>query len=75
MAEELNIVLEHLRDLRERIDTVDEKVTRTDERIIAISHHMAGFMTNLNHQEEEFAKVKNRLDRIEERLGLVEDPH
>lgn len=75
MAEELNIVLEHLRALRDGQEQLDRKAALIDDKITTIGHHMSGFMTHLSCHDDEMAEVKSRIERIEKRLGLIDDVH
>ena len=67
-----NILLEHLRAIRtdmsrmaDRMDTITAEVRATRQTVSAI----AGLQ---DHDHEDIAVIKTRLDRIEQRLALVD---
>lgn len=67
-----NIVLEHLKAIRSDMSELTNGQKLTNERLSAIEHHMAGFhITGANHSEE-LDTLKERIDRIEKRLQLVD---
>lgn len=68
-----NIVLEHLRALRADTAALRQGQTHTNERLTAIEHHMAGFFGTSRLQEELITDLTERLERVERRLGLVDE--
>jgi tetrahydromethanopterin S-methyltransferase subunit G len=71
MTEETTqLVLEHLRHMRQRLHRVDEKVDTVILRLGIIEGHVANFHVSEAGQNLEIDRVKMRLDRIEKRLDL-----
>jgi tetrahydromethanopterin S-methyltransferase subunit G len=71
MTEEATqLVLEHLRHMRQRLGRVDEKVDTVILRLGIIEGHVANFHVSEASQHLEIDRVKTRLDRIEKRLEL-----
>ena len=79
MAEPDNIVLEHLRAIREDVQQI--RAEQRDQRM-----RLASIERILSHQEHEtaelrvvmnarFDRVHDRLDRIERRLNLADAPN
>lgn len=66
------LVVEILRKIQTDIAALREGQSTTNQRLSAIEHHMAGFHVNVAHQSEEVIALKNRIDRIERRLGLAD---
>ena len=44
----------------------------TNERLGAIEHHMAGFHVTVSSHNEEIDTMKERIERIERRLEIIE---
>jgi tetrahydromethanopterin S-methyltransferase subunit G len=73
MTEEMtNLVLEHLRHIRTKVDTLDERVGRVEIRLSAVEGHLGSVLTSEAAQNAELDKIGRRLDRIEHRLELTE---
>lgn len=70
MAEEFNIILEHLRALRGDVGEMKQDIHLIRNDMSSLKSHMAGFMTHENVQDEEIAMLKARLSRVEARLSL-----
>lgn len=71
MADEnTNVVLEHLRHIRNRIDRLDEKVDTVILRLGVIEGHVANFHVSKAGQNHEIDRLKSRVDSIERRLEL-----
>ena len=63
--ETTNLILEHLRHMRGKLDRVAEEVTDLKLRMSAVESHLAV-------QQMEFVQINRRLDRSDERLGRIE---
>ena len=78
VSEPDNIVLEILRRLQDGqsglLDRVEFGFQQTNERLAAIEHHMAGFHTSLMRFNDDVDDLKVRVNRIERRLDLVDEP-
>jgi predicted nucleic acid-binding Zn-ribbon protein len=73
MANELdNIVLEHLRHIRSKVDTTAQDVTDIKVQLAAMQQHMAGFHAVIAIHSDELNQLRQRIDRIEKRLDLAD---
>jgi tetrahydromethanopterin S-methyltransferase subunit G len=71
MTEEMtHLVLEHLRHIRVKVDSLDERVGRVEVRLSAVEGHLGGLIVSEAAQNAEIDKIGRRLDRIEQRLEL-----
>ncbi|RYD89014.1 MAG: hypothetical protein EOP50_18155 [Sphingobacteriales bacterium] len=75
MAEDFNLVLEHLRAIRGDVSELKEGQRRVEQRLTSVERHLAQFHTDMTNQREEMDGMKQRLDRIETRLGLHDPQH
>ncbi len=69
-----NIMLEILKKLQAGQSRLEDGQRQTNERLAAIEHHMAGFHLSLTTHTDEMDTLKSRIDRIERRLELADDP-
>ena len=67
-----NIVLEHLRAIRSDITDLKTDVRGIREDVRSVKQHMAGFMTHENIQDDDIIHIKDRLNRIERRLDIID---
>jgi hypothetical protein len=73
MADEpINLVLEHLRRIDRKADTVIEEVRGLSLRIGAVERVLSGHAVSEFQQNEALDRLKARVDRIERRLELNE---
>ena len=72
MVEPDNLVLEQLRVIRGEMGKLVSEMQTMRVEMTAMSQHMAGMLTIQEHDHVDIAGIKNRLDRIEKRLELVE---
>lgn len=73
MTDEMtNLVLEHLRHIRTKVDRIDERVDRVEIRLSAVGGHLANVMVSEAAQNSAIDHMSRRLERIEQRLELVE---
>lgn len=70
MAEEANLVLEHLQHIRAVVDETREDVKRLVLRTGLIEQNFATTRVSEAGQNLEIDRIKSRLDRIERRLEL-----
>ena len=68
-----NLILEHLRAIREVLDKHTQAFGDIQLRLSGIETHMAGFQITEVRQSNEIDQLKARMDRIEKRLELVSD--
>ena len=67
-----NIVLEHLRHIRARVDGLTDDMRQVILRLGAIERHVAGLHISDVSQNAEIDMLKTRLDRVERRLELAD---
>jgi tetrahydromethanopterin S-methyltransferase subunit G len=73
MTEETtNLVLEHLRHIRTKVDSIDDRVGRVEPPLSTVEGHLANLIVSDAAQNAELDKVSRRLDRIERRLELTD---
>lgn len=70
MAEEHNLLLEHLRALRSDMTDVKSGIRGLKEEMVGMRHHMGGFLTHESVQDEEIATLKARIERLEDRMNI-----
>jgi tetrahydromethanopterin S-methyltransferase subunit G len=67
-----NLVLEHLRHIRARVDGLADDMKIVVSRLGVIEGHVANFHVSEAVQNVELDRIKLRLDRVERRLDLVD---
>jgi tetrahydromethanopterin S-methyltransferase subunit G len=73
MTDEMtNLVLEHLRHIRTKVDRIDERVDRVEIRLSAVEGHLANLMVSEAAQNAAIDNVSRRLEKIERRLDLAD---
>lgn len=72
MAEPDNLMLEHLRAIRGDMARMVDRIDTMATEMTAIRLHLLGAVTIHEHDHGDIAALKNRLDRIEKRLDLVD---
>jgi hypothetical protein len=72
MAEPDNLLLDLLRATRGDMAEMADAMRSSNVEVIAIRQHLAGVLTIQDHDHGEVAAIKDRLDRIERRLELVD---
>jgi hypothetical protein len=71
MTDEMtSLVLEHLRHIRGKVDSTDERVGRLEVRLSAVEGHLASMMVSEAAQNSAIDNLGRRLERIEGRLEL-----
>jgi predicted nucleic acid-binding Zn-ribbon protein len=65
MSEADNLVLQHLRAIREQLDTLNQRQIETVQRIGTLEVQVANLSVRID-------RIDARLDRVEKRLGLIE---
>jgi hypothetical protein len=60
-----SLVLEHLRHLRQKLDSIDDRLGRIELRLTAVEGHLANLLLSEAGQNSE-------IDRIERRLELTD---
>ena len=73
MSEETtNLVLEHLRHIRSRVDGLADDMRQVILRLGAQDRHLVGLQISEVGQNTEIDRIKERLQRIERRLELAD---
>ncbi|CAL77321.1 hypothetical protein [Bradyrhizobium sp. ORS 278] len=72
MVEPDNLVLEHLRAIRSDMSKMADWMQTLSVEMTAIRQHLAGVVTIQDHDHQDIAAIKVRLDRIEKRLELID---
>jgi tetrahydromethanopterin S-methyltransferase subunit G len=71
MADEVkNVVLDHLRHIRLRVDGLTDDMRQVILRLGAVERHVAGVRISDVGQNAELDGIKERLRRVERRLEL-----
>ena len=68
--ETTSLVLEHLRYMRGKIDSIDNRLGRVEQRLSAVEGYLAQLVMSDAAQNAEIDRVNKRLDYIERRLEL-----
>lgn len=73
-----SLVLEHLRHIRGKVDQIADDVSEVKYRVSSLEHSLGGIkkdsanqQDDIYHQNAVIDSIKNRLNRIEERLELA----
>lgn len=72
MAEPDNLIIEHLRAIRADIGRLAEDVRGLRTEMMSVRHHIRGIELSQDVDHGDIASMKDRLDRIERRLELVD---
>lgn len=75
MAEDFNLVIEHLRTIRGDMSAMKTDMHLMKEDLNSIKLHVSALVGAEARQDGELSMMKQRLDRIETRLNLVDQPH
>jgi hypothetical protein len=68
-----NLVLEHLRHIRGRVDGLTDDMRQVMLRLGAVERHLARMHISDVSQNSEIEQLRGREQRIERRLELTED--
>ena len=72
MVEPDNLVLEYLRAMRSDTARLADEMHAMRVEMTSMRHQMISISTLVDHHHSEITVIKTRLDRIEQRLDLVE---
>ena len=70
-----NLVLEHLKHLRARMDVLALDMSEVKSRLSALEELQGQLFVMLGTMSKRMDRFEERLGRIEKRLDLVEEPH
>jgi len=66
-----DLILEHLPAIRADTSSLKEEMMSVRGEMLTVRRHMVALLETQNVQSAEVASIKVRLDRIEQRLDLV----
>ncbi|MEW6133488.1 MAG: hypothetical protein AB1591_10065 [Pseudomonadota bacterium] len=66
-----NLVLEHLRHIRGKVDQISDDVATVKMRLNSLEKAVAGFHEDLAIISGRLDRVESRIDRVEKRLELA----
>ncbi|MCQ0986192.1 hypothetical protein [Jiella marina] len=67
-----NLVLEHMRAMRSQMARMEEKLDTLSAEMLIMRQHVGGLVGSQTLNDQRFATMEARLDRIERRLELVD---
>ncbi|MCL4714189.1 MAG: hypothetical protein KJZ75_04735 [Hyphomonadaceae bacterium] len=70
-----NLVLEHLKHIRARVDVIALDLVDVKSRVSALEELQGQLFVMLGTMSKRMDRFEERLGRIEKRLDLVEEPH
>lgn len=68
-----NILLEHMRAIRGHLARIDNAMDTLRAEMTATRHTVQGMQALQDHDHGDIAAIKLRIDRIEQRLELVDE--
>jgi hypothetical protein len=71
----VNLVLEHLKHIRARVDVMSLDLTDVKSRVSALEELQGQLLVMHGAMSKRLDRFDERLGRIERRLDLVEEPH
>jgi phage shock protein A len=72
MAESDNLVLEHLRHIRARVDQIADDMDEVKSRLVSLERTQAGLFADKADTHDRYDRLARRIERIERRLELTE---
>jgi hypothetical protein len=60
-----NLVLKHLRHIRGRVDSIDNRMGRVENRLSSLEHHFATLVQSEAGQNADLDQINRRLGRLE----------
>jgi len=73
--ERADLILEILKTIQSDIAQIKREQVSMGVRLAAIEDHQRGIMTSIYGMQADITDLKNRVDRIERRLGLTDTEH
>ena len=73
--EQGDLILEILKKMQGDVADIKREISSLGTRVSSLEDHFRGTLTTLYGIQSDVAHLKNRVDRIEERLGLRETEH
>jgi predicted nucleic acid-binding Zn-ribbon protein len=67
-----NLILEHLRAMRADMTRMADQMATMQAEMTATRQQVAGIVTLQDHDHTDIAALKARLERIEQRLDLID---
>lgn len=72
MTEPVDLVLEHLRAIRAKVDTLDTKVDEINTRLTLMDENLAGIHREIGNLYALYAAQSKRQDRMDAQLARIE---
>ena len=70
-----DLMLEILKTIQADVALIKREQVSMGVRLAAIEDHQRGIMTSIYGMQADITDLKNRVDRIERRLGLTDTEH
>jgi hypothetical protein len=70
-----DLMLEILKNIQADVRDIKHELTSQSLRIAALEDHFRGTLSTLHGIQADVARLKDRVDRIEQRLGLKDTEH
>jgi predicted nuclease with TOPRIM domain len=70
-----DLMLEILKNIQADIHDIKHEVSSVNTRVSALEDHFRGTLTTLYGIQADVSRLKDRVDRIEQRLGLRDTEH
>jgi uncharacterized coiled-coil protein SlyX len=67
-----NLILEHLRAIREQLKALDARADRLELRFSVVESQLAGIYSLIGRQHTDWDSLYKRVDRIERRLEIAD---
>lgn len=68
----MELMHELLKKMNTNLSDIKQGQVLTNERLSSIEHHMEGFYKTSNIHCDELALLKDRIEHIEKKLGLID---
>lgn len=70
-----DLMLEILKGLQSDVSSIKREQLSQGTRLHSIEDHQRGIMTSIVGMQSDVSNLKDRVDRIEKRLGLMDTEH
>jgi septal ring factor EnvC (AmiA/AmiB activator) len=70
-----DLMLEILKSIQQDIGEIKHELSSVGTRVAALEDHFRGTLTTLYGIQADVSRLKDRVDRIEHRLGLRDTEH
>jgi len=73
--ERADLMLEILKGLQSDVSSIRRDISSLNLRMSALEDHVRGLVTSTYMMQNDISDLKDRVDRIERRLGLTDTEH